>query len=206
MHRPKRFKIARRLGPAVFEQTQTERFALSEARKKKGQEKGKHRRNISAYNLALRDKQRVRFYYGVTERQFARYVKESAAKTGDPSITLFSTLERRLDNVVFRSGLAPTHRAARQMVSHGHITVNGKKIRVPSHTVHEGDLIAVRDGSRNLKPFIKEGDEKEAAVTKLPSWIAFDEKKSAWKIAGAPKADEMQSAFNFTSIVEFYSR
>jgi small subunit ribosomal protein S4 len=205
MHRPKRFKIARRLGPAVFEQTQTERFALSEARKKKGQAKDKHRKNISAYNLALRDKQRVRFYYGINERQFARYVKESSAKTGDPAAILFATLERRLDNVVFRASLAPTHRAARQMVSHGHITVNGKKIRVASHIVHEGDLIAIRAGSINKKPFVKDGEKKEIAPV-LPDWISFDDTKSAWKIAGMPKSTDMQGAFNFTSIVEFYSR
>ncbi len=205
MQRPKRFKIARRLGPAVFEQTQTERFALSEARKKKAQSKDKHRRNISAYNIALRDKQRVRFYYGVSERQFSRYVKESAARPGDPSATLFATLERRLDNVVFRAGLAPTHRAARQMVSHGHITVNGKKIRVPSHMVHEGDVVAVREGSKGLRPFQKDGEKKEVAIA-LPAWITFDDAKNAWKVAGTPRAEEMQSAFNFTSIVEFYSR
>lgn len=205
MFRPKRFKIARRLGPAVFEQTQSERFALSEARKKKGQEKGKHRRNISAYNVALRDKQRVRFYYGVTERQFSRYVKESTAKTGNSAATLFATLERRLDNVVFRAGLAPTHRAARQMVSHGHITVNGKKIRVPSHPVFEKDAIAIREGSRGIRPFEKDGDKKEPTPA-LPEWISFDEKKNAWMITGMPKSGEMQSAFNFTSIVEFYSR
>lgn len=205
MLKPKKFKIARRLGPAVFEQAQTERFALSEARKKKAQVKDKHRKNISAYNLALRDKQRVRFYYGINERQFARYVKESAAVAGDPAVTLFATLERRLDNVIFRAGLAPTHRAARQMVSHGHITVNGKKIRVPSHIVHVGDMVAIREGSKGNKPFLKDGEKKELP-TVLPQWIVFDDKKNQWKISGMPTSGEMQSAFNFTSIVEFYSR
>jgi small subunit ribosomal protein S4 len=205
MQRLKRFKIARRLGPSVFEQTQTERFALSEARKKKTQDKDKHRKNISAYNIALREKQRVRFYYGVSERQFSRYAKESSSKTGDPAVILFVMLERRLDNVVFRIGLAPTHRAARQMVSHGHITVNGKKIRVASHIISEGDIIAVREESRNLRPFTKSDNEKEMSPT-LPSWIVFDEKKNCWKISGLPKNTEMPSAFNFTSIVEFYSR
>ena len=202
MFRPKRFKIARRLGPVVYDQAQTERFALSEARKKKGPRKDKHKKSISAYNLALRDKQRLRLYYGLPERQFKRYVKESSAKEGSPALNLYIRLESRLDNVVYRAGIAPTHRAARQLVSHGHITVNGKKIRVPSHLVKEGDVIGIREGSAGSPLFNTEKKEE----TPLPEWITESEKNRAWKVTGAPKADDIPSAFNVTSVVEFYSR
>lgn len=202
MLRPKRFKIARRLGPVVYDQAQTERFALSEARKKKVFGKDKHKKSISAYNLALRDKQRIRLYYGLPERQFKRYVKESSAKAGNPVLNLYARLESRLDNVVYRAGIAPTHRAARQMVSHGHITVNGKKIRVPSHLVSVGDIVAVRAGSAGSVLFNTEKKEQ----TQLPNWIEEAEKNRAWKVTGQPKADDVPSAFNIPSVVEFYSR
>lgn len=202
MLRPKRFKIARRLGPAVYDQTQTERFAVSEARKKRGMKKDKHRKNISAYNLALRDKQRLRLYYGLPERQFKRYVKESTAKTGNAVLNLYTHLEARLDNVVYRVGLAPTHRAARQMVSHGHITVNGKKIRVASHIVSTDDVIGIREGSRGSTLFQAEKED----VVALPAWIEETEKDKTWKITGAPRTDDVPSAFNIPSVVEFYSR
>jgi small subunit ribosomal protein S4 len=200
MRSPKHFKVARRLGPAVYDQAQTERFAMSEARKKRGVKKDKHKKNISAYNLALRDKQRLRLYYGMPERQFKRYVKESTKATGNAVLNLYVRLESRLDNVLYRIGLAPTHRAARQMASHGHITVNGKKIRVPSHIVSVGDIITVRTGSAGSALF-----QAEKEATTLPAWIEETEKGS-WKITGTPKADDVPSAFNVSAVVEFYSR
>ena len=204
MLRFKRFKIARRLGPGVFEQTQTERFALSEERKRRSPAKDKHKKSISAYNLSLRDKQRVRFYYGVSERQFSRYVKEAGAREGNPALNLFEQLEMRLDNIVYKVGLAPTHRAARQLVSHGHITVNGKKIKVASHTVSVNDVIAVRAGSATKKVFLKLEETKGQHT--LPLWVTFDEKKNEWKLTGKPGLSEVSPAFNLFSVVEYYSR
>jgi small subunit ribosomal protein S4 len=174
---------------------------MSEARKKRGPVKDKHKKNISAYNLSLRDKQRLRIYYGLPERQFKRYVKESTEKTGNPVLNLYTRLESRLDNVVYRIGLAPTHRAARQMVSHGHITVNGKRIRVASHIVSVGDVISVREGSTGSALFNTEQTEQVS----IPAWIAETE-KNRWKIEGGPKADDVPSVFNIPSVVEFYSR
>ncbi len=205
MHRPKRFKIGRRLGPLVYDQTQTERFALAEARKKKTQTKGKHKTTITAYNLALKDKQRVRMYYGIPERQFKRYVKESSLHTGNTVEKLYARLETRLDNIIYRIGIGPTHRAARQFVSHGHITVNGKKIRVPSHGVSVGDVIAVRGGSAAKKPFVKSDEEKKEMRT-APSWIAVDDKAGTWTVKSLPKTDAEPSVFNLSGVVEFYSR
>lgn len=204
MLRPKRFKIGRRLGPAVFDQTQTERFALSEARKKNAVGKDKHKKNISAFNLALREKQRVRLYYGMTERQFASYVSEATEGKGNPVEQLYVHLESRLDNVAYRAGLAPTHRAARQMVAHGHLTVNGKRIRVPSHRVSEDDVIAIRGGSSNKPLFVLSAEKR--AEHKSPAWVAFDDKKGGWKIIGRPNHDEATAAFNLRSVIEYYSR
>lgn len=204
MLRPKRFKIARRLGPAVFDQTQTERFALSEARKKEGAKKDKHKKNISAYNLSLREKQRVRLYYGMTERQFSTYVKQATELKGNPVEHLYAQLESRLDNVAYRAGLAPTHRAARQMVAHGHLTVNGKRIRVPSHRVSEDDVVSIRGGSSGKPLFVLSAEKR--AEHKSPAWVTFDETKGGWKINGRPNQDEATAAFNLRSVIEFYSR
>lgn len=202
MQRPKRFKIARRLGPAVFEQTQTERFALSTARKEKNARQSKHRRNLSAYNLALREKQRVRFYYGIPERQMQKYIDAAMGGAGSPLEGFFVQLETRLDNIAHRIGLAPTHRAARQMVAHGHLTVNGKRMRVPSHQVSIGDVIAVRGGSSGKTLFVVNLEKQKEQ--KLPAWIK--EAKGGWEITGHPSAEEIPSAFNFGAVMEFYSR
>ncbi|MEK7606035.1 MAG: 30S ribosomal protein S4 [Patescibacteria group bacterium] len=204
MLRPKRFKIGRRLGPAVFDQTQTDRFAMSEARKKNAAKKDKHKKNISAFNLALREKQRVRLYYGMTERQFAAYVKHATELKGNPVSHLYTRLESRLDNIAYRAGLAPTHRAARQMVAHGHLLVNGKRIRVPSHQVSVEDVVGIRGGSSG-KPLFMLGAEK-LKEHQSPAWIAFDEKKGGWRVGGQPNLDEATSAFNFRSVIEYYSR
>jgi len=202
MQRPKRFKIARRLGPAVFEQTQTERFSLSTARKEKTARQSKHRRNLSAFNIALREKQRVRFYYGISERQMQKYVDAAMQSSGNPAHELYFELEARLDNIAYRLGLAPTHRAARQMVSHGHLTVNSKRMRVPSHQVKVGDVIAVRGGSSG-KTLFTANAEKQKEHT-LPAWLS--EGKGGWEVSGKPNVEEIPSAFNFGAVIEFYSR
>ncbi len=204
MFRPKRFKIARRLGPAVFDQAQTERFALSEARHKNAAKKDKHKKNISAYNLALREKQRVRLYYGMTERQFASYVKRATEMKGNPVEHLYAQLEMRLDNIAYRAGLAPTHRAARQMVAHGHLTVNGKRLRIPSHQVRADDVVGIRGGSSGKTLFT--ATEEKRAEHQSPAWIAFDDTKSGWKVVAKPNHDETLSAFNLRSVIEYYAR
>lgn len=202
MQRPKRFKIARRLGPAVFDQTQTERFSLSTARKEKNAREVKHRRNLSAFNIALREKQRVRVYYGITERQMQKYVDLAMENAANPALALFVELESRLDNIAYRIGLAPTHRAARQMTAHGHLTVNGKRMRVPSHQVGEGDVVAVRGGSSGKTLFTANAEKLKEHT--LPAWLT--EEKGGWKVSGQPSADEIPSAFNFGAVIEFYSR
>ena len=119
-----KFKIAKRLGAQIFEKTQTQKFALSEARR--GQRQGRRRGNISDYKRQLIEKQKLRFTYGISEKQLRRYINEATSKSHQPIALLMSRLESRLDNVVYRLGLAKTRQFARQMVSHGHILVNEK--------------------------------------------------------------------------------
>ena len=139
-----KYKIARRLGANIFEKTQTAKFAMR-AERKGG--KGPYRPK-GEYAIAMLEKQKVRYTYGIMERQFKKYVKEAVAKKGVNTVqALFERLETRLDNVVYRLGIAPTRAAARQMVCHGHILVNGKRTNVPSQTVFVKDIISVRIGS-----------------------------------------------------------
>src|SRR5262245_8692490 len=124
-----KYKIAKRLGAPVFEKTQTQKFALSEARKAKNVRK-KRGGAASDYSKQLTEKQKMRYTYGITEKQLRRYVDEAAATGHQPIALLIARLESRLDNVVYRLGLAPTRLGARQMVSHGHVTVNGRKLTI----------------------------------------------------------------------------
>ena len=203
MGRIKKYKIARRLGSGVYEKTQTQKFALAEQRRAKART-GRPKRPTD-YGLTLIQKQRVRFAYGVSEKQLVNYVKKSfvSAKTGAvPSTTLFQLLEGRIDNVVYRSGIAKTRAYARQLVSHGHITLNGRKITVPSAQVRPGDVIAIREGSREKTVFANITDTLNQA--KAPQHLAVDAKKVEVTVKGEPKNPD--PFFNFQTVIEFYSR
>lgn len=198
-----KYKIARRLGGHIFEKTQTEKFALSESRRARPQRK--HQKSVSDYGLQLLEKQRVRFSYGISEQQFRRYVREaSAQKAESPSDALFKRLEARLDNVVYRLGLARTRRAARQLVSHGHFLVNGKRTCVPSYAVRTGDVIALREGSAGKGPF-HDRTERLAEHT-APAWLSLDTGAGRATVEGVPVRDTTASPFDLVSVVEFYSR
>jgi small subunit ribosomal protein S4 len=145
-----KYKIARRLGPAVFEKTQTQKFAARMSRKGKKFEN----RMISDFGKALLEKQKARYTYLINERQFKKYAdKAIAERTKKPEESLVEALETRLDNATYRLGLAPTRLASRQMVSHGHIAVNGRRVDVPSFTVSIGDVITVMASSKGKKLF-----------------------------------------------------
>ena len=200
MIRGPKYKIARRLGPAVYDKTQTQKYAL-----RAGSKKTERRAPKSDFGLQMLEKQKARFTYGVNERQFSNYVEAAVAKKGVNSVEmLYSSLESRLDNVVYRLGLADTRAAGRQMVSHGHILVNGKRVTIPSYAVTTGDVIAIREGSKKSGLF-STVDEK-IKDKEAPSWIAFDREKKEAKIQGAPKAVQMEMAFDLGSVIEFYSR
>ncbi len=196
-----KFKIAKRLGAPIFEKTQSQKFTISESRVGKTQ---KRRGQMSDYKRQLIEKQKMRFTYGITERQLERYVNESMAKGHQPIAQLMERLETRLDNAVYRLGLAKTRRFARQMVSHGHVTVNGKKITTPSYKVVQGDQIAVREGSKNSGLFVNLSESFESSA--VPAWLSFDIKKMAGEVVGAPVYDPSDSMFDADQVLEYYSR
>ena len=159
----------------------------------------------SEYALQLTEKQKVKFVYGVLEKQFRAYYEKAARMKGNTGDELMTLLERRLDNVVFRLGLAATRREARQLVNHGHFTVNGKRVNIPSYLVKEGEVIAVRDKSRSSAKFKKmvEDDRFVAA----PKWL--EKNKNApleGKVIAMPQRDDIDFDVAVNLIVELYSK
>ena len=147
----------------------------------------------------------MRFSYGITESQLRRYVDESIAKKGhQPIAVLMDRLETRLDNTVYRLGLAKTRQFARQMVSHGHIIVNGKRLNVPSHKVRVGDIITIREGSKSSVMFAEMAEKHEA--TSVPNWLTFDAKKLEGTVKAAPVFIPTEALFDPEQVMEFYSR
>lgn len=202
MKKVKKYKIGRRLGAGVFEKCQTAKFAQSEARHAKNS-KNKRAKPLSGYAQQFIEKQKVRFMYGLSEKQFSNYVKEAVNKKGVSAVdTLYDSLENRLDNVVYRFGLTNSRRLARQMVSHGHITVNGVKSTIPSHKLKIGDEVSIREGSKKSVLF---GDmvNKTKDYT-CPNWLSFNAESLAGKVQGKPKNTE--SFIDLNTVLEFYSR
>jgi small subunit ribosomal protein S4 len=159
----------------------------------------------SEYALQLTEKQKVKFVYGVLEKQFRAYYEKAARMKGNTGDELMTLLERRLDNVVFRLGLAATRREARQLVNHGHFTVNGKRVNIPSYLVKPGEVIAVRDKSRSSAKFKKmvEDDRFVAA----PKWL--EKAKNApleGKVVAMPARDDIDFEVAVNLIVELYSK
>jgi len=157
---------------------------------------------ISGYGKQLKEKQKVKRMYGLVERQFANYVAEASKKVGDTSKYLIGYLESRLDNVVFRAALAKSRLAARQLVSHGLIAVNDRKVDIPSYRVKPGCVIAVKKEARNKKVF--ENLEERLAKADFPSWLAVDSKTASAKVLNAPVLENPN--YNAQSIIEYYSR
>jgi len=195
-----KYKLCRRLGSAVFEKCQTQKFVLSEARHKKT---GKRPKALSDYGAQLIEKQKIRFTYNITEKQFSNYIKQAVAqKAVAPAEKLFESLEHRLDNVVYRLGFGHTRTLTRQMVSHGHFTVNGKRTTVPSYKVYDGDIIAVREGSRKSALFTEFA--KKVKDYSVPAWLKLDAVNLSGSVVGKPK--NLDSSLNFNAVLEFYSR
>lgn len=198
-----KYKIARRLNASVFEKTQTQKFALSAARKTKKGSRGP--RQKTAYGEQMTEKQKARFTYLLTEKQFSNYVRKAIEGSGHTVPSLFSLLESRLDNVAYRMGLATTRSGARQMVSHGHVTVNGKRVNIPSYHVYQGDLVAVRAGSMK-KPLFSGASERMKNIT-TPNWLKADPEKIEAVVTAEPtQVGKGDSLFDLNSVVEFYSR
>jgi small subunit ribosomal protein S4 len=199
-----RYKIAKRLGASVFEKAQTQKFALSADRTAKNKKRGRGRQ--SEYSKQMLEKQKVRVTYGLPERQFRNYVNKALADAHKmkPIDRLHELLEMRLDNVVWRLGLAKTRRGARQMVSHGHVMVNGKKSRVPSQALSIGDKIAVRDGSKEHGMLV--GFAERFMERPLPSWLIWDPKKMEGSMKERPTAASADPAGDLVMVLSFYTR
>ncbi len=199
-----KYKIARRLGVPVFEKTQTQKYAIRQGqREQKGAGKGRPKAK-SDYGLGMLEKQKARYSYGVTAKQFANYVKKATEKKGNSAEILIRSLEGRLDNIALRSGFAPTRQAARQMTSHGHLTVNGTIVTIPSYEVKVGDVVGIRAGSKK-KPLFATLDEKLKTV-KIPSWLKLDFDKKEITVEGLPQAPASELLFNVGAVLEFFSR
>ena len=191
-------KQARRVGFSILENG-TELARRPYGPGQHGQDrKGK----LSNYGEQLKEKQKVRFMYGVNERQFKKTFNEASKMKGIHGENFLRLLESRLDNVVYRLGLATTRRAARQLVNHGHITVNGSKVDIPSYRVKVGDAVAVKENSKE-HPAIKASLEK---ITKRVEFVTFDDKKLEGKLVRLPERSELNADINELLIVEFYNR
>ena len=161
------------------------------------------RRKVSEYGIQLKEKQKVKFIYGVLEKQFHKYYLKASHMKGITGDNMLQLLELRLDNVVYRLGLGKTRRMARQVVTHGHILVNGRKVDIPSYTVKAGDVITIRQQSAQLKMFkvLREGT---SVVT--PKWLTFDAPTLTGKVEALPQRDDIDFELQENLIVEFYSR
>lgn len=197
-----KFKIAKRLGAPIFEKTQTQKFALSEARV--GRSRKGRPGAASDYKRQLIEKQKMRFTYGISEKQLRKYVDEAMTKSQKPILLLMKRLESRLDNVAYRMGLVKTRQAARQLASHGHLLVNGKRMTIPSHQVREGDVITVREGSKASGLFTNFIDTHESAG--VPTWLGFDAKKLEGTVKTQPTYDPSETLFDPEQVLQYYSR
>jgi Ribosomal protein S4 and related proteins len=198
-----RYKIAKRLGASVFEKAQTQKFALSADRSAKNKRRGRGR--ASEYSKQMLEKQKVRVTYGLPERQFRSYVHKALAAHGaQPTERLHELLELRLDNVVWRLGLAPTRRAARQMVAHGHVLVDGKKVRTPSHTLSAGDRIAIREGSKEHG--VLTGFNERFLERPLARWLSWNPKTMEGGVLERPTAASADPAGDLGAVLSFYTR
>lgn len=167
-----------------------------------GQHGADRKKKSSEYGIQLTEKQKVRTMYGLTEKQFHKTFDKAQKMHGIAGENLLILLESRLDNIVYRLGMARTRRSARQIVNHGHILVNGKKVDIPSYRVMPGDVISVKENSLNHPAILDAVDQK---VT-VPSFLEFDSKKLTGKYVRVPERSELNSEINEQLIVEFYNR
>ncbi|MBI5188808.1 MAG: 30S ribosomal protein S4 [Nitrospirae bacterium] len=199
-------RICRREGEKLFlkgDRCYTEKCAVERRRYPPGQH-GQGRGKLSDYGIQLREKQKVRKTYGLLERQFRRYFHEAERRKGITGEILLQLLERRLDNVVYRMGFAPNRREARQLIAHGHFLVNGKKVNLPSYTVKVGDLVEVKESSRDI-PEINNSLSK-IEHRGLPTWVEVDSANFKGKVLHVPSRDEVQLPVQEQLIVELYSK
>ena len=192
------YKKSRRLGFSILENGKE----LAKRPYAPGAHGNDRRRKSSEYGIQLAEKQKIRLMYGLNEKQFHKLFEKAAKMEGKAGFNLLCLLESRLDNVVYRLGLAKTRRAARHVVNHGHITVNGVKVDIPSYQVKVGDVVAVKENSLDHAAI------KEAVETCLsrPAYVEFDQKTMSGKLLRLPDRSELNADINETLIVEYYNR
>ncbi|MEJ0002275.1 MAG: 30S ribosomal protein S4 [bacterium] len=196
-----KFKVCRRLGPGVYDKCQTPKF--SAVSNKFSGPNAKRPKALSEYGTQFLEKQKVRFSYGITERQLGNYVKKAShIKGAGTAEKFYEELESRLDNVIYRMGLAASRRAARQMVSHGHFIVNASKVTIPSYAVREGDIIKIREGSKASKLFASLAEKMKDYT--FPAWVVFDANTLEGKVTAKPK--NVETFLDLNAVLEFYSR
>jgi small subunit ribosomal protein S4 len=196
-------KLSRREGYALHPKAHK---ALAKRTSMPGQAPNYRARNkASQYSLQLREKQKVKRLYGLLEKQFSNLMAEASRSKGQSGAALLQYLEERLDNAVYRAGFAPSRRAARQLVTHGHFMLNGRRVDIPSIRLRIGDEITLREHSKNSEYF-KKLDETSPAPSTTPGWITVDRKKVAVKVTNLPLRDDAEPEINEQLIVEYYSR
>ena len=194
-------KICRRLEFAAFE---SPKFGNPRKNYAPGQHGMARRRKLSNYGIQLREKQRMKYLYGVLEKQFRRYFKNAVTKEGATGDNLLIILESRLDNTIYRLGLASTRRAARQLVSHKHIKVNDKIVNIPSYSLQPGDVINVKDKSKKNNIF-QESMRRIQGDNPMP-WLSLDKSKLKGVFEEAPERDQITEPINEQLVVELYSK
>ena len=192
------YKKSRRLGFSTLETGKE----LARKPYVPGQHGQARRKKLSEYGIQLQEKQKVRTMYGLNEKQFRRVFEKASKLEGKAGENLLFLLESRLDNIIYRIGFARTRRSARQIVNHGHILVNDKKVNIPSYTLKIGDIVSVKENSLQ-HPAILDAIE---ATTSTPAWIEVDKKKLNGKLVRLPERSELNPEVNEQLIVEFYNR
>lgn len=192
------YRKSRRLGFSTLETGQE----LAKRPYAPGQHGNGRRKKLSNYGVQLQEKQKVRFMYGLSEKQFKKVFVQAGKLKGVHGEDFLKLLESRLDNLVYRLGFAPTRRAARQIVNHGHITVNGKKVNIPSYTCKPGDVISVKESSKE-HPIIKSTLENK---NNRVEFVTYDENKMEGTFVRLPERSELNQDINESLIVEYYNR
>ena len=182
----------------------TEKCAINKRNYKPGQHGQSRRIKVSEYGLRLREKQKLRRFYGINESQFRRFYAAASRMAGQTGHNFLRLLEARLDNVIYRFGIGVSRPQARQFVRHGHVTVNGRKVDIPSYLVKAGDVIAIGERSRD-KALLKENIEVAASRT-IPEWLQFDAEKQEGRILALPNREQIEVPVKEQLVVEFYAR
>lgn len=196
-----RSKIARRFGEPIFANVKTSK-AIEKRPNRPGQHGAKRVRKLSEYGEQLREKQKARFTYGMMEKQFRLFFERAKAMQGITGDNLLRLCETRLDNVIFRMGIAPTRAAARQLVTHRHVTVNGKICGIPSYIVRVGETISLREKSRQLVAVEQCLEHSKVSV----AWLTFDRATMQGSLTSLPTREEIPENIDVQAIVELYSR